>query len=176
MSPEEINPQYLLYTQENPTQYQNVNALNVSSVANTNFKANRRTFFVAHGFTDSGKSYYVVDICKALLEKSDINCFCIDYENGAAPPYTRAVNNIRVVGELVAKFIRYLNKTYNHSMSDIYMIGHSLGGQLAGEIGKRLNGLVAMISVPWQHWCLAIVNPEDTCLLGVLNHQSPELA
>ena len=41
-----------------------------------------------------------------LLSKSDFNVISIDWMIGATPPYTQAVANARLVGAIIADFIK----------------------------------------------------------------------
>ncbi|KAM9324595.1 pancreatic lipase-related protein 2-like [Gastrophryne carolinensis] len=139
--PEVINTRFLLFTRECLDQYEVVSALNVSSVLDTHFKSSRTSAFVIHGFVEFGEKDWLVNMCQALLQVSDINCFSVDWKGGSFALYTQASNNVRVVGAEIAYFSHYLQDTFDYSGSNIHLIGHSLGAQVAGEAGKRLPGL-----------------------------------
>ncbi|XP_072280371.1 pancreatic lipase-related protein 2-like [Pyxicephalus adspersus] len=140
-APEVINTQFLLFTRENPDQYQVISALNISSVFGTTFNPKRNSSFVIHGFLEKGDKKWVVDMCQTLLKVSDINCFCVDWSGGSFALYTQAANNIRVVGAEIAHFLNFLETIFDYSMGDVYLIGHSLGAHVAGEAGKRQRGI-----------------------------------
>ncbi|XP_068114642.1 pancreatic lipase-related protein 2-like isoform X2 [Hyperolius riggenbachi] len=141
LPPEEIKTRFLLFTRENPEHFQVVRASNVSTVDATNFNSSRKTIFIIHGFLEMGDKKWLVDMCKALLQVSDVNCFCVDWKGGSMPPYSQAANNVRVVGAEIATFFKYLVETIDYTLSDVYLIGHSLGAQVAGEAGKRQRGI-----------------------------------
>ncbi|XP_068114974.1 pancreatic lipase-related protein 2-like [Hyperolius riggenbachi] len=139
--PEMVRTRFLLFTRENLNRFQVVRASNVSTVGTTNFNSSRKTIFIIHGFLETGNKEWLVDMCKALLHVSDVNCFCVDWKGGSFAPYSQAANNVRVVGAEVAKFVKYLVETIDYTLNDVYLIGHSLGAQVAGEAGKRQRGI-----------------------------------
>uniref|UniRef100_F6R032 Triacylglycerol lipase n=1 Tax=Xenopus tropicalis TaxID=8364 RepID=F6R032_XENTR len=133
MSPEAINTRYFLVTRENPDYFQ--------VLSTSNFKPNRKTRFIIHGFVNTAERGWQMEMCQVMLEVEDVNCFCIDWRGGSFTLYTQAANNIRVVGAELASFIGYLSKNYDYSPSMIHIIGHSLGAHVAGEAGKRVPGI-----------------------------------
>ncbi|XP_056385345.1 pancreatic lipase-related protein 2-like isoform X2 [Hyla sarda] len=135
--PERINTRYLLFTRENPEHFHEIQALNVSTVSATKFCPKRKSIFIIHGFLEAGENKWLVDMCQV----SNVNCFAVDWFGGSVALYTRAVNNARVVGAELANFINYLLGHYRYSLSNIYLIGHSLGAHIAGEAGKRRPGI-----------------------------------
>uniref|UniRef100_A0A8C5QT34 Triacylglycerol lipase n=1 Tax=Leptobrachium leishanense TaxID=445787 RepID=A0A8C5QT34_9ANUR len=80
-------------------------------------------------------------MCKTMLQVEDVNCFCVDWSGGSRALYTQASNNVRVVGAVVAYFITFLGERFGYSPSLVHVIGHSLGAQTAGEVGKRRPGI-----------------------------------
>ncbi|NP_001089627.1 uncharacterized protein LOC734687 precursor [Xenopus laevis] len=140
-SPEKINTRFLLFTQQNSNSFQEISAINPSTISSSNFRTNRKTRFIIHGFIDKGEESWLTDMCKTMLQVEDVNCFCVDWMGGSRTLYTQASNNIRVVGAEVAYFIDILSSTYGYSPANVHVIGHSLGAQAAGEAGKRRKGI-----------------------------------
>ncbi|XP_053306313.1 pancreatic triacylglycerol lipase-like [Spea bombifrons] len=140
-SPEKINTRFLMFTRENPSSFQEVSAINPSTISSSNFKTSRNSRFIIHGFIDKGEENWLTDMCKTMLQVEDINCFCIDWSGGSRTLYTQAANNIRVVGAEVAYFINLLSTNFGYSPSRVHVIGHSLGAHAAGEVGKRKRGI-----------------------------------
>ncbi|XP_075698848.1 pancreatic lipase-related protein 2-like [Rhinoderma darwinii] len=140
-APENIDARFLLYTRENLNTFQEVSAVNHKTISNSNFQTHRKSHFIIHGFIDSGENMWLVDMCQAMLQVEDVNCFCIDWSGGSRTLYTQAANNIRVVGAEVAYFINTLWEVFNYSLSKVHVIGHSLGAHAAGEAGKRRPGI-----------------------------------
>lgn len=66
----------------------------------------------------------------------------VDWEKGAATTdYNQAAANTRVVGALIAQLITSLVTLAGARITDIHLIGHSLGAHTAGYAGERLKGL-----------------------------------
>ncbi|XP_075468113.1 pancreatic triacylglycerol lipase-like [Ascaphus truei] len=140
-SPEKINTRFLMYTKDNPNNFQEISALNPSTISASNFRTSRKSRFIIHGFIDKGEESWLIDMCKRMLQVEDVNCFCIDWSGGSRTLYSQASNNIRVVGAEVAYFIDTLSKNFGYSPSNVHVIGHSLGSHAAGEVGKRRRGI-----------------------------------
>ncbi|KAL4668571.1 hypothetical protein H8957_011258 [Semnopithecus entellus] len=137
-SPEKINTRFLLYTIHNPNAYQEISAVNSSTIQASYFGTDKITRINIAGWKTDGK--WQRDMCNVLLQLEDINCINLDWINGSRE-YIHAVNNLRVVGAEVAYFIDVLVKNFGYSPSKVHLIGHSLGAHLAGEAGSRIPGL-----------------------------------
>uniref|UniRef100_A0A8C3LM73 Triacylglycerol lipase n=1 Tax=Chrysolophus pictus TaxID=9089 RepID=A0A8C3LM73_CHRPC len=140
-SPEEMNISFSLYTRETGNNSQVISAINSSTIQNSHFSPHRRTSFIIHGFSSTGKKGWVVEMCLLLLEVENMNCIAVDWKEGAKGTYVCAVNNIRVLGAEVAYFIKTLQKLFRYSPREIHLIGHSLGAHTAGETGRRIRGI-----------------------------------
>ncbi|XP_054840127.1 inactive pancreatic lipase-related protein 1-like [Eublepharis macularius] len=140
-SPEKINTRFLLYTKNNPNNFQEITAIKPETIDYSNFNASKITRFITHGFVDEGEENWLSDMCKRMFEVEDVNCICIDWSKGSRCPYTQAANNIRVVGAEVAYFINILKARYGYSPSLVHFIGHSLGAHAAAEMGSKVPGV-----------------------------------
>ncbi|XP_027786114.2 pancreatic triacylglycerol lipase-like isoform X2 [Marmota flaviventris] len=142
-----VNTRFLLYTNENPNSYQvRILLADSSSIRSSNFKTNRKTRFIIHGFTDKGEENWLANMCKNMIQVESVNCICVDWKGGSRTGYTQATQNIRVVGAEVAYFINTLQSQFGYSLSNVHVIGHSLGSHAAGEAGRRINGAIARIT------------------------------
>ncbi|XP_059708008.1 inactive pancreatic lipase-related protein 1-like [Haemorhous mexicanus] len=139
--PESIGTQFLLYTRQNKDYYQEVSAVDKSTIKASNFNANRKTRFIVHGFIDHGEENWLSDMCKRMLTVEDVNCICVNWKKGSRCQYTQAANNIRVVGAEIAYFVNVLKDEYGYSPANVHIIGHSLGAHVAGEAGRRRPGI-----------------------------------
>ncbi|XP_072475819.1 inactive pancreatic lipase-related protein 1-like [Notamacropus eugenii] len=140
-SPETINIRFLLYTNENPYSFQILQPSEPSTVEHSNFKTDRKTRFIIHGYIDKGEESWLLDMCKNMFQVEQVNCICVDWKRGSQTTYTQAANNIRVVGAEVANMIKVLSTSYQYLPSNVHIIGHSLGAHAAGEAGRRTPGL-----------------------------------
>ena len=66
----------------------------------------------------------------------------VDWSKGAAFPYGQATGNARLVGAQIGELIRFLITSTSHSHSSainrFYVVGQSLGAQIAGYAGSYL--------------------------------------
>ncbi|XP_036988775.2 pancreatic triacylglycerol lipase [Artibeus jamaicensis] len=159
-SPKKVNTRFLLYTNENPDTFQEISA-NASAIEASNFRTDRKTRFIIHGFIDSGEGSWLSDMCKNMFQVESVNCICVDWKGGSRAEYTQASQNIRIVGAEVAYFVEVLQTAFNYSLSNVHIIGHSLGSHVAGEAGRRTNGTVGRITG---------LDPAEPCFEG-----TPEL-
>ncbi|XP_058400367.1 pancreatic triacylglycerol lipase-like [Diceros bicornis minor] len=144
-SPEEVNTRFLLYTNENPNNFQEITA-DASTIKSSNFKTSRKTRFIIHGFRDSGEESWPSDICQNLLKVESVNCICVDWSTGADTRYTQATENVRIVGAEVAYLVGVLQSSLSYSPSNVHVIGHSLGAHVAGEAGRTTSGAIGRIT------------------------------
>uniref|UniRef100_G3QFJ5 Triacylglycerol lipase n=1 Tax=Gorilla gorilla gorilla TaxID=9595 RepID=G3QFJ5_GORGO len=63
-SPEKIGTRFLLYTNENPNNFQILLLSDPSTIEASNFQTDRKTRFIIHGFIDKGDESWVTDMCK----------------------------------------------------------------------------------------------------------------
>uniref|UniRef100_A0A8P0P2G3 Triacylglycerol lipase n=1 Tax=Canis lupus familiaris TaxID=9615 RepID=A0A8P0P2G3_CANLF len=144
-APKDVNTRLLLYTNENPDNFQELTA-DPSIITSSNFKTDRKTRFIIHGFIDKGEESWLANMCKKMFVVESVNCICVDWKSGSRTGYTQASQNIRIVGAEVAYFVEVLQSAFGYSPSDVHIIGHSLGAHAAGEAGRRLNGTAGRIT------------------------------
>ncbi|GAB5578810.1 pancreatic lipase-related protein 2 [Prionailurus iriomotensis] len=108
-APKDIDTRFLLYTNENPNNFQLITATDLDTVEASNFQLERKTRFIIHGFIDKGEESWLLDMCKKMFQVEKVNCICVDWRRGAKTQYTQAVHNIRVVGAEIAFLIQRLS-------------------------------------------------------------------
>lgn len=123
-----------------------------ASLSASNFNAANPTRFIVHGWSQNGSS----EVNKVILEayhkrKDDFNLIVVDWGKVAQTPnYILASLSVPHVGAVVAEMILYLHVNALVSPTSVTVVGHSLGGQVAGYAGKclprplRLGNIVAM--------------------------------
>ena len=77
----------------------------------------------------------------ALLEREDCNVILVDWSGGSRQLYGQAAGNTRLVGVQIGELIKFIINSHGGSkdLADrFYVIGFSLGGQIAGYAGKHL--------------------------------------
>ncbi|XP_041065248.1 inactive pancreatic lipase-related protein 1-like [Carcharodon carcharias] len=140
-SPEKIHTRFLLYTRQNQDNYQELNGMNSDTVTISNFNFDQKTVFVIHGYLENGDTSWAVHLCKIILQVDNVNCISVDWRGGSQCAFGQAAQNVRVVGAEIAYFLDELKGNYNYTLSDVYLVGHSLGAHTAGEAGKRMPGI-----------------------------------
>ncbi|XP_002718807.2 pancreatic triacylglycerol lipase-like [Oryctolagus cuniculus] len=144
-SPEVVNTRFLLYTNKNQDTYQEVVA-DASSIKSSNFRTDKKTRFIIHGFTDTGENSWLSNMCKNMFQVETVNCICVDWKGGSRASYPQATQNVQIVGAEVAYFVNTLKSSLGYSPSNVHVIGHSLGAHAAGEAGRRTSGAIGRIT------------------------------
>ena len=94
---------------------------------------------IIHGWMSQTRGSFNRDIKNAYLQRGDFNVIVADWSTSAANlNYFSVVKLIETFGGYVAQFTKYLNERGGVDFDDIYLIGHSLGAQIAGAAGKRI--------------------------------------
>ncbi|XP_071750113.1 lipase member I [Lepeophtheirus salmonis] len=94
-----------LYTRNNLETPQIFKYDEAQKLNESNFNAAKLTRTLVHGYKTSCDHEWAVGMRQALLNESDINVFCANWENGASPLlYDQAVANTHIVGLMIAKF------------------------------------------------------------------------
>lgn len=76
----------------------------------------------------------------------DCNVIVIDWNAGASTDYIRAVRYVPLVGAKVGELLDWLN-TLGVPFSNFHILGHSLGGHVAGISGRSATrGVVEYIT------------------------------
>ncbi|XP_015187185.1 PREDICTED: phospholipase A1 1 [Polistes dominula] len=103
-----------------------------------------------HGFLSTGNNENFDAMAKALIEIDNFLVISVDWKKGACNAfastndvlgYSQAVGNTRHVGKYVADFTKLLVEQYKVPMSNIRLIGHSLGAHTSGFAGKEVQRL-----------------------------------
>ncbi|XP_059472684.1 pancreatic triacylglycerol lipase-like [Neocloeon triangulifer] len=138
--PYKINPNFCLFTKYNRDKCQPLRANDTSTFFNSFIKDNRQTFFIVHGYLESGNKTWIKKLSDELLKKIDANVIAVDWNGGSGPPYAQAVANIRLVGRAVAIMIIKLMEEVGLRPPKTHIIGHSLGAHTAGYAGSAVKG------------------------------------
>ncbi|XP_020897507.1 inactive pancreatic lipase-related protein 1 [Exaiptasia diaphana] len=141
--PERMETTFFLYTREDRIGYKTLDDSDLNKLKESNYDGSRKTILIAHGWTGKPlESVWVKDMKDALLEKENVNVIVVGWKEGADDLYyPQAVGNTRLVGAMVAEFIKFLiTQKHTKTSADMFhMIGFSLGGQVAGYAGKRFH-------------------------------------
>lgn len=96
---------------------------------------------IIHGFRDGPNAIVNSKGREAYASKSNYNVIVVDWSKWADTlNYLLAKERIYGVAAVVAQFIDFMIEAFKAkiSLSQIYIIGHSLGAHLAGVVGKEI--------------------------------------
>ncbi|KAL5280345.1 hypothetical protein ACFFRR_004370 [Megaselia abdita] len=104
---------------------------------NPNFNQTKPTVLYIHGFTETQSSNSVKTIVAAYEKRNRENLLSLGWSHYSGGSYIEAARNVDIVGSSVT------NKLYEMfgkglDISKLHIVGHSLGAQLAGSIGRKL--------------------------------------
>ena len=101
--------------------------------------------FIVHGWTASGDSIWIKNATLSYWEFVDTNVCVVDWNRLSHYEYNiAALRNTKIVGKFIAEFIKGL-VARKVDYEDITVVGHSLGGQIAGYVGAALDGKLGTI-------------------------------
>ncbi|XP_067054927.1 pancreatic lipase-related protein 2-like [Acropora muricata] len=146
MSPQDpstVNTTFSLYTRSNKHKAHLIDDEDEEKLYDSNFEISKRTIIISHGWTEDGNGHngWERRMKDALLQREDCNVICIDWAGGAKRLYEQSVGNTRLVGAEIAELVKFIinkNGGSKHLADRFYIIGFSLGGQIAGYAEKSL--------------------------------------
>ncbi|XP_041358980.1 inactive pancreatic lipase-related protein 1-like [Gigantopelta aegis] len=139
--PNFINTTFKLYTRTNPNHPSFLFTHSAESVHRSRFDSSKPVRIIIHGFLQSTRLPWVVEMVQKLLQAEPQNVIAVEWGQGAGFPYTQAAANTRLVGAEVANLVAHLCHVTGISRRQFHMIGHSLGAHVAGYAGNRLPGM-----------------------------------
>lgn len=108
-----------------------------SLLTNPNFKPAKTTAFFIHGYDSSGLSDTVRTVTNAYFTNNNYNIVAIDWETLSTGLYNVAVLNlIHIADRMVDVFLALV--AAGLSPNKVHLVGHSLGGHMAGMIGNGI--------------------------------------
>ncbi|XP_077113121.1 pancreatic triacylglycerol lipase-like isoform X2 [Ranitomeya variabilis] len=140
-----INTRFFLQTRTHRQPFE-VRAANASMVLDSSFDPSKPIKFLIHGYRPGPVATWPYEMSKDILDVDDVNCFSVNWEDGAGIRYEQAVSNARVVGAQIAQFKASLQDMYEKSSLDVHIIGHSLGAHVAAFAGQTENSHVQRIT------------------------------
>ncbi|KAF9815021.1 hypothetical protein SFRURICE_010579 [Spodoptera frugiperda] len=144
-SSDEVNTHFYFSSRTMPTRMQ-VFPGSQFGLEWVDFKPNRKTVMIIHGFMSHSNASWVNDMTKAFLEWADVNVIAVDWSGGGNTwKYWRAVANTRRVGSDIVGFMRRMMTETGVRTKDMHLVGHSLGAHIASYVSYHL-GKVARIT------------------------------
>ncbi|GIY72375.1 pancreatic triacylglycerol lipase [Caerostris darwini] len=137
-----INTKCLLYTRKNAKESHQLSVSDPTTFTESHYNPQNPTKFIVHGFMDS-ELYgpWMLEMKDEFLLHDDYNIIVVDWSGGNKPPYYQATSNTRVVAAEIAIVVQAFEKHFKAKRENFHIIGHSLGGHIAGYAGERLKTL-----------------------------------
>lgn len=141
--PDDIGTRFLLTRDDTEDKYENIG---ISSHQRTlpcqTFNSRVPTKIIIHGYIHSVEEQWVINMVKELLKHNVYNIILVDWQEAAGEiNYMQAAANIRVIGLQTALLLKRLQKSCGLKLSDVHIIGHSLGAHAAGYAGEAVKGI-----------------------------------
>lgn len=97
---------------------------------------------------------HVVFPLTAFLAYQDLNVISVNYKDLVqAPCYVQAVHNVPLVGKCTKMLLlRLFRLRPDLNLHDLHVVGFSLGAQVAGHVGRLMNGTIQRITGKRSTW------------------------
>ncbi|XP_034943861.1 pancreatic triacylglycerol lipase-like isoform X2 [Chelonus insularis] len=105
----------------------------------------KKTVIYIHGFTESINSSSVRAIVDGYLARQDHNILAVDWSVLARENYFQVVSHVEDVGTQVANAITSMLAA-GIPLGTIHIIGHSMGAQIAGAVGRKCHFKLSRIT------------------------------
>ncbi|XP_003403021.1 phospholipase A1 [Bombus terrestris] len=130
---------FTLYTRDNPIKGDIIKPNDVESIRSSYWNASKQTIIITHGWIQNGAACEIIR--DAFLDVRDCNVIILDWsEISNYVNYLDVVKMVPHVARYLADFINFLHTKAGLQTSNLKIIGHSLGAQIAGlsawEVGK----------------------------------------
>ncbi|EFA06789.1 Vitellogenin-2-like Protein [Tribolium castaneum] len=136
VTPDKIK--YFLFTKNHPENYTEIDPSSPEELA----EAKVPIVFIIHGWTENREREWYEDLKNAFLtRREDYYVVQVDWSDPADQIYTISSWNTKDVGHIIGEFIVGLHKNYSVPLGNILLVGHSLGGQVSGFVGKKVQEL-----------------------------------
>ncbi|KAG5885404.1 hypothetical protein JTB14_031426 [Gonioctena quinquepunctata] len=133
------------YSTSNPKRNIIVDLTNSKALSATSFSPSKPSVFVVHGWTHKFSSASCQDVKNALLKMHDVNVFVVDWNKISRRDYMTAFASVSSIGNILASLISGLVQHNGLNLGITSIVGHSLGGHIAGIAGKVLRGQLAQV-------------------------------
>ncbi|KAL8202952.1 UNVERIFIED_CONTAM: hypothetical protein K2H54_032679 [Gekko kuhli] len=119
-----------------------------NSLTQCRFNHTSKTFVVIHGWSVIPLyESWVAKLVKALYKtEPNSNVIVVDWIDRASQHYSISASNTELVGKDLAKFVNWIEEQFAYSMSNVHLLGYSLGAHVAGIAGKLANKKISRIT------------------------------
>ncbi|XP_076355793.1 pancreatic lipase-related protein 2-like [Tachypleus tridentatus] len=132
--PDALNVHFLLTSRENPNHFQ---IINTDDTSKSDLDPDKPIKVLVHDYLEDVNHPWLSQMIQELLTHDDYNIISVDWSRGSTSSYTQTVANARMVGAIIAEFLKNLEV----APTNIHIIGHGVGAHIAGYTGERVPGL-----------------------------------
>ncbi|CAL1262150.1 unnamed protein product [Larinioides sclopetarius] len=130
--------QFLLFTRKNQKQAEMLHMCNGTLPKNSRFNPNNQLAVFIPGFMFGVCEIEVIPQIKdELLAKEDMNVILIINTEEYGNDFLAAMENAEKAANLTVKVLRNIQDKTGFKNEKVYLIGHSLGAQVAGLVGQQ---------------------------------------
>ncbi|KAJ1522219.1 hypothetical protein ONE63_002527 [Megalurothrips usitatus] len=127
---------FVLFASNGQTSYNIANASGI--LTDPFYNASLPTVVYMHGYSENKDSSSVTTIAKAYLQRGSHNFVVVDWSTYAAPPYVTAFLALYGVSKVVGDAVQDIVNA-GLPQDNLWLVGHSLGGQMAGLVSRQLD-------------------------------------
>lgn len=127
---------------------------NLSELRAINATQDRKLIFITAGYWAREENKWQTLMKDRFLELyHDVCVVLVSWTGGNNGSYDRATRNTRLVGRSISALVYYLGQVNNldsinnrEFLSNIHLIGHSLGAHISSQVGKDFKGKIGRIT------------------------------
>ncbi|KAJ1528143.1 hypothetical protein ONE63_008057 [Megalurothrips usitatus] len=105
-------------------------------LTDTRFIENRPTVIYVHGYVEDATKESVRTVLSAFMAHGGYNAVFLDWSRAAAESYASVMELAPRVGRMLAHQLDAWHEAGTLNISNVYLVGHSMGGQVVGFAGK----------------------------------------
>ncbi|XP_044736013.1 pancreatic lipase-related protein 2-like [Chrysoperla carnea] len=112
--------------------------LTMDNYQNAPLNSTLKTEIIVHGWLNDADRLWVLRMKDKYFLNGDYNVIVVDWDKYAKWEYTLATYKVKPIGEYIAKVLTPLIEGGKLVPEDIHIVGHCLGGHIAGFVGKTI--------------------------------------
>lgn len=124
----------------------------LTELSETNFDPKKRTIIMVPGYLTADHVPWMHNHTNTWLELEDFNIIMVTWKSANQGAYEQAVSNVPLVARQIIILLHYLTQLNNielsepNFMSNIHIVGHSLGAHIGAMIGRDFQGQIGRLS------------------------------
>ncbi|XP_073838869.1 pancreatic lipase-related protein 2 isoform X2 [Musca autumnalis] len=101
---------------------------------------------IIHGFTGNRFHSSIRPLGQAYMAQGIDNVFLADWKDAAKLDYYSSRKAVGIVGKYLGEMLEKFFEKHQIELSEVHIIGHSLGAHIAGNIGRYFNGTLGRVT------------------------------